>query len=79
MENAIALKGQIVGIINSTDFLLGSFGLGVTPSNFTADENQPTFLSSLVENTSTIPSHSYGYTAGAHYRQSDFQVLESLI
>jgi hypothetical protein len=63
----ISVPDQIVGIINSTDFLLGELGLGVIPSNFTS-VNQPTFLSSLVENQSAIPSHSYGYTAGAHYR-----------
>lgn len=57
-----------MGIMNSTEFLLGSLGLGVIPSNFTS-ENQATFLSSMVENQSVIPSHSYGYTAGAYYRK----------
>lgn len=66
--DAISVPEQIVGIVNSTEFLLGSLGLGVIPSNFTS-ENQATFLSSMVENQSAIPSHSYGYTAGAYYRE----------
>ncbi len=64
----ISVPGQIVGIMNSTAFLLGSLGLGVIPSNFTSN-NQATFLTSMVENQSAIPSHSYGYTAGAYYRK----------
>lgn len=66
--DAISAPEQIVAVLNSTDFLLGSLGLGVIPSNFSID-NQATFLSSLVENQSAIPSHSYGYTAGAYYRK----------
>ena len=46
------------------------FGKGVKPTNFTT-VNQLTFLSSMVENKSLIPSHSYGYTAGAYYRQKN--------
>jgi hypothetical protein len=65
--DAISVPEQIVGIMNSTEFLLGSLGLGVIPSNFTS-KNQPTFLTSMLENQSVIPSHSYGYTAGAYYR-----------
>jgi hypothetical protein len=66
--DAISAPDQIVGIMNSTEFLLGSLGLGVIPSNFTS-KNQATFLTTMVENQSVIPSHSYGYTAGAYYRR----------
>jgi hypothetical protein len=66
--DATSVPEQIVGVMNSTEFLLGSLGLGVIPSNFSS-KNQPTFLSSMVENQSAIPSHSYGYTAGAYYRE----------
>jgi hypothetical protein len=72
--DAISVPGQIVGIMNSTEFLLGSLGLGVIPSNFTVN-NQPSFLTSLVENQSVIPSHSYGYTAGAYYREFSKMML----
>lgn len=73
--DAILLPEQIVGVVNSTEFLLGSLGLGVIPSNFTSN-NQATFLTSMVENGSAIPSHSYGYTAGAFYRKSPVSLRE---
>ncbi|KAL8785250.1 MAG: hypothetical protein Q9195_008723 [Heterodermia aff. obscurata] len=68
----LGLLGQvdvmaIVGVVNTTEYWVGYLGLGIEPTNFT-DANQPTFLTSLVENRSLIPSHSYGYTAGAYYR-----------
>lgn len=69
VQESTTAYDQIVGIVNTTDYLLGYLGLGVIPSNFSAQKNTPTFLSTLVENTSTIPSHSYGFTAGAHYRK----------
>ena len=62
----ISLPSQIVGVINTTDYWVGYLGLGVQPTNFT-DANQPTFLISMVQNESLIPSHSYGYTAGAFH------------
>ena len=65
----ISVSSQIVGVINATEYFLGFFGLGVQPTNFTSAD-QPTFLDSMVENKSLVPSHSYGYTAGAYYRKS---------
>ena len=62
----VALQSQIVAVINTTDYWAGYLGLGIKPTNFT-DKDQPTFLTSMVENKSLIPSHSYGYTAGAYY------------
>lgn len=54
-----------------------NFSNGATPANFTngvapgniSSADQKTFLSSLVETVGLIPSHSYGYTAGAYYRK----------
>ncbi|MCJ1359707.1 MAG: hypothetical protein MMC33_009709 [Icmadophila ericetorum] len=66
LSDTISVPQQIVSVINTTDYWLGLFGLGVTPTNFT-NANQPTFLSSMA-NHSYIPSLSYGYTAGAYYR-----------
>lgn len=63
-----SVPSQVIGVINTTDHWLGYFGLGVEPTNFTSTD-KPTFLDSIVENQSLIPSHSYGYTAGAHYRK----------
>ena len=64
--DTFSIPSQIVGVINTTEYWVGYLGLGIEPTNFT-DANQPTFLTSLVENRSLIPSHSYGYTAGAYY------------
>lgn len=60
---------QVVAIINTTEYWLGMMGLGIRPLNFT-DSSQLTFLSTLASNRSAIPSFSYGYTAGAFYRES---------
>ena len=67
LSDTISTPSQIVSIVNSTDYWLGFLGLGIKPTNFTSTQ-KPTFLASMVENQSLIPSHSYGYTAGAHYR-----------
>ena len=75
--DAISVPDQIVGVMNSTEFLLGSLGLGIIPSNFSSNKNQATFLTSMVENQSAIPSYSYGYTAGAHYRKLLVPLLEN--
>ena len=56
-------------MINTTEYWLGTIGLGVETLNFT-DSSQLTFLSTLANNQSVIPSLSYGYTAGAYYRES---------
>lgn len=40
-----------------------------TPAPNVTNVDQKTFLSSLVETDNLIPSHSYGYTAGAYYRK----------
>ena len=71
LSDDISVPSQIVGVINSTSYWLGFFGLGIKPTNFTSADT-PTFLDSMVENMSLIPSHSYGYTAGAYYRKPFF-------
>jgi hypothetical protein len=63
--------------LDSTEFWLGSLGLGIQSSRFEGTTNHLTFLSSLVETEGLIPSHSYGYTAGAYYRESAFQPYDS--
>lgn len=40
-----------------------------TPAPNVTNVDQKTFLSSLMETEGLIPSHSYGYTAGAYYRK----------
>ena len=67
LDQYIVSPHQAIGIVNSTQYWLGYLGLGINHINFT-DNNELTYLSTLVENQSYIPSHSYGYTAGAYYR-----------
>jgi hypothetical protein len=76
LSDQITVPSQIVAILNSTEFWLGSLGLGIQSSRFEGTMNHLTFLSSLVETEGLIPSHSYGYTAGAYYRESIFQPYE---
>ncbi|KAH0362418.1 acid protease, partial [Aureobasidium melanogenum] len=67
---------QVVAGIADKSFMYGVFGLGPKPSNFSVlSDPQPSFMTSLRQNN-TIPSKSYGYTAGASYRYS--KVLGSL-
>ncbi|KAI0014462.1 acid protease [Xylariaceae sp. FL0662B] len=57
---------QVVAGINDTNPYTGFFGLGVTPGRF-KDYVAQSPITSLVEQDGVIPSHSYGYTAGAYY------------
>ncbi|RDL30347.1 Acid protease [Venustampulla echinocandica] len=67
-STGVVLPSAIIGSINATSFLLGMFGLGVVPGNFKNITSLPA-ISGLVEKNGAIPSHSYGYTAGATYQQ----------
>jgi len=75
LGDTTSVTDQIVAVVNSTEEWIGSLGLGVQDTRFSGNENTLPFLSSLVENGSYIPSHSYGYTAGASYRESCDQAL----
>lgn len=68
LDEQTIVPSQVVGVINTTEHWLGFLGLGLGVTNFTGTDKLP-FLSSLVENKSIIPSHSYGYTAGAYNRE----------
>jgi len=67
LPNAIIGSFNYTGLVNSTQYLLGFFGLGVVPGSFN-NTQIPSALSGLLEKEGTIPSHSYGYTAGASYQ-----------
>ncbi len=59
---------QLFGALATTDYYLGIFGLNPKPSNYSGFENPiPSFMTSLKDNGS-LPSTSFGYTAGASYR-----------
>ncbi|KEF53009.1 uncharacterized protein A1O9_10917 [Exophiala aquamarina CBS 119918] len=68
LSDDVSTADQIVALVNSTEHWIGSLGLGVQQTRFDGTENHLPLLSSLVQNGSFIPSHSYGYTAGAFYR-----------
>ncbi|KIW94178.1 uncharacterized protein Z519_05494 [Cladophialophora bantiana CBS 173.52] len=68
-DSALSASRQLIGVVNSTDWWLGSLGLGLELSTMDNDtDGYVPFLSSLVQDNAMIPSHSYGYTAGAIYR-----------
>lgn len=68
LPEAIIGSFNTTGTVDTTRLLLGYFGIGIVPGNFNGT-SIPSALSSLVENLNSIPSHSYGYTAGAKYRE----------
>lgn len=63
------LQSQVVGAVAANAFYNGIFGLNHQASNFTTlNDPQPSFLSTL-KARNLIPSVSWGYTAGASYRE----------
>ncbi|KAK0636903.1 aspartic peptidase domain-containing protein [Bombardia bombarda] len=75
-SSTTALEGVLVGAINDTNFYQGYIGLGVNQGSFGVNATtgaklvKDPFITQLAETYGTIPSHSYGYTAGAKYRKS---------
>lgn len=64
----ISQTKQVVASVADPDFWLGVFGLGPKSINFTTfDDPIQNYMSGLVS-SKQIPSLSWGYTAGAHYR-----------
>lgn len=67
-SDALELPHQVVAAIADKSFYLGQFGLGPKPSNFTTfNDPIPNYMANLVSEEK-IPSMSFAYTAGAHYR-----------
>lgn len=67
-SDALELEQQVVAAIADKSFYLGQFGLGPKPSNFSNfNDPIPNYMTNLV-NQSKISSMSFGYTAGAYYR-----------
>ncbi|KAL0262431.1 hypothetical protein SLS55_001399 [Diplodia seriata] len=62
-------QSLVVGVID-TDYWLGLLGMSNAQVNL--DENdKPPSLIQVLNDTGTIPSQSYGHTAGAHYQDLD--------
>ncbi|KAK0722105.1 aspartic peptidase domain-containing protein [Lasiosphaeria miniovina] len=66
---ATGVDGALVAAINDTDYYQGFVGVGVNQGRFGSNLTNP-LVSQLAETYGTIPSHSYGYTAGAYYRNT---------
>jgi len=63
------INSQVVSAVATDDFYVGIFGLGHQGTNISDfTEPHPSFLS-VMKNESLIPSLSWGYTAGAPYRE----------
>ncbi|KAM0254530.1 hypothetical protein ACHAQJ_006690 [Trichoderma viride] len=61
------MSNVLMSAINSTDYYIGFFGLGITQGSFGHEVAQSP-LTQAVRTFGWIPSYSYGYTAGASYR-----------
>lgn len=70
------MSNVLMSAINTTDYYLGFFGLGITQGNFGHEVAQSP-LTQAVHTFGWIPSYSYGYTAGASYRMSLFLSINS--
>ena len=68
-SNGPTIKDTIVGGFAVEAFYLGVFGINPKPTNFTTYSDQSTSYMSFLKEQSYIPSISFGYTAGAPYRQ----------
>ncbi|KAF2799538.1 acid protease, partial [Melanomma pulvis-pyrius CBS 109.77] len=70
------LEKQVVAGVKTKTIYTGLFGLSPKASNFSEFNNpQPSYMTTL-KNSKTIPSLSFGYTAGAYYKSP--KVLGSL-
>ncbi|KAJ8608102.1 hypothetical protein MRB53_039851 [Persea americana] len=73
----VTLAGQGLTLTNTTvagmaldTFYLGVFGVNTKPTNFTTfNDPSPSYMTQLKQQNK-IPSVSFGYTAGAHYRST---------
>lgn len=72
------IKSQVVAAFATDDYYIGLFGLGHQGVNFSEySDPVPTFLTTL-KKQDMIPSLSWGYTAGAIYREFVFLEFEPL-
>jgi hypothetical protein len=68
-KKTTAINSALVAAINDTDYYQGFIGVGVAQGRFGKNVTNP-FINQLAETYGFIPSHSYGYTAGANYGKS---------
>ena len=67
LSDSVAAPTQVIAVVDDNDHWNGHLGLSVEETRFNNETNHLSLISTLVQNSSVIPSHSYGYTAGASY------------
>jgi len=73
-----SVDGALIAAINDTDYYQGFIGVGVTQGRFGTKVVNP-YITQLAESYGTIPSHSYGYTAGAYYGECNLDPYMPLL
>lgn len=68
-SSATSIDNVLIAAVNATDYYQGYIGLGVTQGSINHNVTNP-LITQLAEVDGMIPSHSYGYTAGAYYRDT---------
>lgn len=68
----------LVAAINDTDYYQGFIGVGVDQGRFGTNVTNP-LITQLAETYGVIPSHSYGYTAGANYGKPSYASFSFLV
>lgn len=64
---AFGISDVLIAAYNTTDYFNGLFGLGISQGRFKTNIGESA-LTQAVKTFGWIPSYSYGYTAGASYR-----------
>lgn len=77
-STATSIDGVLIAAVNATEYYQGYIGLGVTQGSINHNVTNP-LITQLAEVDGMIPSHSYGYTAGAYYRDTTSKHLFLLI
>lgn len=75
--SGVTVNHSVVAGVATKDFFLGNLGLTPRPVNFTKFDDPKTSLLSNLRNSNSIPSLSFGYSAGARYRKKHTFTLYS--
>ena len=69
--SAVPAQHQVVADIITERFYIGTLGLNAAPVNFSTSDPSDSAISLLasLKNQNSIPSQSFGYTAGASYKE----------
>lgn len=67
-EDGPTLENTTISAYATNAFYIGMFGINPKPTNFSTFNDPTTSYMTLLKEQGYIPSVSFGYTAGAHYR-----------